>query len=89
MDTKIETLPVMPADIDAAANVIAPVAVRTPLLTSPALDERVKARVFLKPEVLQRTGSLKFRGTINKLSSIPLAARGGGVVSFSTGNVMS
>jgi threonine dehydratase len=44
------------------------------------------ARVFLKPEVLQRTGSFKFRGAFNKMSSIPVNARGGGVVAFSSGN---
>jgi threonine dehydratase len=71
-------LPVSSADIDAAATVIAPFAVRTPLLSSPALDERVGTRVYLKPEMLQRTGSFKFRGAFNKLSSIPMAARGGG-----------
>jgi threonine dehydratase len=79
-------LPVSPADIDAAAHVLAPFAVRTPLLSSPVLNERVGARVFLKPEMLQRTGSFKFRGAFNKLSSIPQKARGGGVVAFSSGN---
>ena len=53
---------------------------------SPVLDERAGTRVFLKPEMLQRTGSFKFRGAFNKLSSIPQAARGGGVVAFSSGN---
>src|SRR5664279_4249344 len=79
-------LPVTSADIDAAARVIAPYAVRTPLLSPPVLSERIGTRVFLKPEMLQRTGSFKFRGAFNKLSSIPLAARGGGVVAFSSGN---
>ena len=79
-------LPVTPADIDAAAKVIAPFAVRTPLLSSPALNARVGANVFLKPELLQRTGSFKFRGAFNKLSSIPQAKRSGGVVAFSSGN---
>src|SRR4051794_3383010 len=77
---------VSPADIDAAARVLKPFAVRTPLLSSPALDERTGARVFLKPEMLQRTGSFKFRGAFNKLSSIPQDARAGGVVAFSSGN---
>src|SRR3981189_2780976 len=80
------TLPVSSVDIDAAARVRAPCAVRPPLLSSPALDERAGTRVFLKPEMLQRTGSFKFRGAFNKLSSIPQAARGGGVVAFSSGN---
>src|SRR6201996_8675845 len=79
-------LPVTPADIDAAARVIAPYAVRTPLLSPPVLSARVGANVFLKPELLQRTGSFKFRGAFNKLSSIPHARRSGGVVAFSSGN---
>jgi threonine dehydratase len=74
------------ADVDAAARVLAPVAVRTPLLTSPALDALTGGRIFLKPEVLQRTGSFKFRGAYNKLSSIPETARKAGVVAFSSGN---
>jgi len=86
MMEKTSDLPVAPADIDAAALVLAPFAVRTPLLSSPALDERVGTRVFLKPEMLQRTGSFKFRGAFNKMSSIPESARGGGVVAFSSGN---
>jgi threonine dehydratase len=81
-----QALPVSSADIDAAARVLAPFAVRTPLLSSPALDERTGAKVFLKPEMLQRTGSFKFRGAFNKLSSIPVGSRGGGVVAFSSGN---
>jgi threonine dehydratase len=79
-------LPVGSADIDAAARVIAPYAVRTPLLSPPVLNERVGTKVFLKPELLQRTGSFKFRGAFNKLSSIPPESRSGGVVAFSSGN---
>lgn len=80
------SLPVSAADIEAAAKVVAPFAVRTPLLSFPVLDERVGTKVFLKPEMLQRTGSFKFRGAFNKLASIPQANRGGGVVAFSSGN---
>ena len=72
---------------DAAAKVVAPFAVRTPLLSPPVLSERVGAKVYLKPELLQRTGSFKFRGAFNKLSSIPQTARRGGVVAFSSGNI--
>ena len=79
-------LPIGPSDIDAAARVVAPFAVRTPLLSPPVLCERIGTKVFLKPEMLQRTGSFKFRGAFNKLSSIPMEARGGGVVAFSSGN---
>ncbi len=80
------SLPVSAADIEAAAKVVAPFAVRTPLLSFPVLDEHAGTKVFLKPEMLQRTGSFKFRGAFNKLSSIPQADRGGGVVAFSSGN---
>mgnify|MGYP000217463649 CR=1 FL=1 len=79
-------LPVTVADIEAAARVLAPVAVRTPLLPAPVLSERLGANVFVKPEVLQRTGSFKFRGAYNKLASIPEGARAAGVVAFSSGN---
>ena len=84
--TDMSLLPVGHADIEAAARAIAPFAVRTPLLSPPVLGERVGAKVFVKAEVLQRTGSFKFRGAFNKLSSIPANARGGGVVAFSSGN---
>jgi threonine dehydratase len=86
MTDQSSVLPVSSTDIDAAAQVLAPFAVRTPLLSLPVLDERVGAKVFLKPETLQRTGSFKFRGAFNKLASIPQDARGGGVVAFSSGN---
>src|SRR3978361_148052 len=86
MTNSVSPLPVTSIAIDAAARVRGAFAVRTPLLSSPALDERVGAKVFLKPEMLQRTGSFKFRGAFNKLSSISPAARGGGVVAFSSGN---
>ena len=70
--------PVLPtaADVEAAAARLAGVALHTPVLTSPALDELTRGRVFLKAEILQRTGSFKFRGAYNKLSSIPASARG-------------
>ena len=86
MTQQAPDMPVSAADIDAAAKVVAPFAVRTPLLSFPVLDERAGTKVFLKPEMLQRTGSFKFRGAFNKLSSIPQASRGGGVVAFSSGN---
>src|ERR1700745_1141461 len=78
--------PVSAADVDAAARVVAPFAVRTPLLSFPVLNERAGTKVFLKPEMLQRTGSFKFRGAFNKLASIPQDKRSGGVVAFSSGN---
>src|SRR6187455_1233757 len=74
------------SDIEAAAARLAGVAVRTPLINSPALDAAIGARVFLKAETLQRTGSFKFRGAYNKISQIPPDQRAGGVVAYSSGN---
>jgi len=74
------------ADVDDAARRLAGVALRTPLLTSAALDAATGGRVFLKAETLQRTGSFKFRGAYNKLVAIPSEQRTGGVVAYSSGN---
>ena len=74
------------ADVDAAASRLAGVALHTPLISSPVLDARTGGRVFLKAETLQRTGSFKFRGAYNKLSSLAPGRRAGGVVAFSSGN---
>src|SRR5436853_6954365 len=86
MATADTVSPPTAADVDKAAQKLAGVAIRTPLVNSPVLDARLGARVFLKAETLQRTGSFKFRGAYNKLSSIPQGARAGGVVAFSSGN---
>src|SRR5262245_29959467 len=74
------------ADVAAAATRIKGVAVLTPLIESPALNERLQARVFLKLELLQRTGSFKFRGAYNRLVQLTPAERAHGVVAFSSGN---
>jgi threonine dehydratase len=79
------TLPTA-ADIEAAARRLDGLAVRTPLVSAPVLDERLGARVFLKAETLQRTGSFKFRGAYNKIASIPQDRRAAGVVAYSSGN---
>lgn len=73
-------------DIEVAAARLVGVAVRTPLISAPVLDEMVGARVFLKAETLQRTGSFKFRGAYTKISSIPAERRAAGVVAYSSGN---
>ncbi len=74
------------ADLWAAAELLGPVAVRTPLVESPGLNEQTGGRLLVKAEVLQRTGSFKFRGAYNRISQIPLEDRGRGVVAFSSGN---
>lgn len=79
------TLPTA-ADVADAARLIADVARRTPLVTSPELDALTGARVFLKAESLQRTGSFKFRGAYNRLARIPEDRKAIGVVAMSSGN---
>src|ERR1700729_3097793 len=74
------------ADVEAAARRLAGIALRTPLLTSAALDALTGGRVLLKAETLQRTGSFKFRGAYNRLSAMSFASRRGGVVAYSSGN---
>lgn len=73
-------------DVERAAAQLEGVGVRTPLLNNAALDAAVGGRVFVKPEVLQRTGSFKFRGAYNCLSQIAEADRAAGVVAWSSGN---
>jgi threonine dehydratase len=86
MATTDTITPPTAADVDAAAQKLAGVAIRTPLVNSPVLDALLGARVFLKAETLQRTGSFKFRGAYNKISSIPQDKKAGGVVAYSSGN---
>lgn len=59
---------------------------RTPLLSSPMLDEAAGARVLVKAEALQLTGSFKIRGALNVLLSLTDEEREAGVLAFSTGN---
>lgn len=74
------------ADIEAAATRLKGWAVLTPLLEYPVLNERVGGRVLIKPEVLQRTGSFKFRGAYNRISQLDPREHPQGVVAFSSGN---
>jgi threonine dehydratase len=85
MDSRAQSLPVF-ADIEAAAARLAGVTAPTPLIESLVLSDRVGARVFLKLETLQRTGSFKFRGAYNRLAQLSCDEQKRGVVSFSSGN---
>ncbi|HVZ47319.1 MAG TPA: threonine/serine dehydratase [Gemmatimonadaceae bacterium] len=73
-------------DIRRAASALRPVAVRTPLLRSYELEDRVGVPVYLKPEMLQRSGSFKFRGAYNLVSGLTHDARTRGLVAPSSGN---
>lgn len=73
-------------DVRIAARRQEGVAHRTPVITSRTLDGRVGARVLLKAEALQRTGSFKFRGAYNKIAALADEERKRGVVAPSSGN---
>lgn len=74
------------ADIHAAAARLSGLIIETPLIESQELNKRFGGRILFKPETLQRTGSFKFRGAYNKLSSLSAEERSRGVVAFSSGN---
>ncbi len=69
-----------------AARQIAGHAVRTPLIESPALNERLGGRVLMKAENLQVAGAFKFRGAWNRISRLTSDELARGVVAYSSGN---
>eukprot|EP01036_Dinobryon_divergens_P057934 gene57934-77310_t len=71
--------------LDAALQ-IALAAVRTPLIESPALNERMGGRILLKAETFQVAGAFKFRGAYNRISRLNPDELASGVVAFSSGN---
>lgn len=73
-------------DVRVAAERLRGHAVRTPLLENPRLNEQTGARILIKPECLQKTGSFKFRGAYNTLSGMDPAVRSRGVLAYSSGN---
>jgi threonine dehydratase len=73
-------------DVLAARGRIAGRLHRTPLLSSRTLSERTGADVSFKAELLQRTGSFKPRGVLNKLSTLSDEEKRRGVISISAGN---
>jgi threonine dehydratase len=76
---------VEPGEIEAARPVVASVAKHTPVITSPTLSEDIGGTVVIKAENLQRTGSFKIRGAMNKLATLGADARRG-VTTGSAGN---
>jgi threonine dehydratase len=74
------------SDLEAAARVLSPVAVRTPLLPADPISDAAGVPVWIKPEMLQRGGAFKFRGAYNFLANMEAAARKRGVIAPSSGN---
>jgi threonine dehydratase len=76
----------LPANAVLAANRIAAHIRETPLDYSPALSELSGAKVYLKLENMQHTGSFKLRGAFNKLLTLTPEERAAGGVAASSGN---
>lgn len=74
------------ADVEQAASRLRDVALRTPLIENPLLNEIAGGRVLLKAECFQVTGSFKIRGAYNLLSQLTSEQAARGVVAFSSGN---
>lgn len=73
-------------DVRAAARRVAGRIDRTPVISSAAFDDASGCHVFFKCENLQRAGSFKIRGALNKLLTLTPAERTRGVVAYSSGN---
>ena len=79
-------LPVTPDDVARARSVIGGRLHRTPTFTSATLGEHLGAKVVLKAELFQRTGSFKPRGVLNSLAALSPDERRRGVIGISAGN---
>jgi threonine dehydratase len=73
-------------DIEAAAERLEGIALKTPLIRNDELDRIAGGNVLIKAENLQVAGSFKIRGAYNLMSQLPEAAAARGVVAFSSGN---
>jgi threonine ammonia-lyase medium form len=73
-------------DIETARQHLAGRVHRTTVQTARALGARIGVELFLKPESLQRTGSFKVRGVLNRLRHLSAAERERGLITVSAGN---
>jgi len=74
------------ADVFAAREAIGGRLHRTPTFRSATLGELIGARVFLKAELFQKTGSFKPRGVLTNLAALGDEERSRGVIGISAGN---
>ena len=81
-----DALPVTFEDVEAARRLIRPFIAETPFAHSTTLSQMVGAKIFLKLENLQMTGSYKERGALNRLARLSDEERARGVIAFSAGN---
>ena len=82
-------------EIRAAADTVGPHVHRTPLLSSATAGRFIESatgvplgdgRLFLKAEHLQKTGSFKARGMVNRIAALDPGQRARGAITLSAGN---
>jgi threonine dehydratase len=81
----LRTAPTL-ADVQEARQRLFGIAEETPIYLSETFSRRCGREVRLKAENLQRTGSFKVRGAVNRLSTLKPEERAAGVVAASAGN---
>ena len=83
-NTVNEALQINRTTVEAAASRITPHIIKTPLIESPRLNDRLGIRLLVKAECLQHTGSFKLRGACNAVWSLDESVTA--VVAYSSGN---
>lgn len=78
--------PVCLDDVRQAADALAGVVIRTPLLENADVNALLGGRLLLKAENMQRTGAFKIRGANNRMLGLSEAERARGAVTYSSGN---
>ena len=73
-------------DVEAAASRLKGKVMRTPMISSRLLNERIGVQVFLKCENMQFAGAFKFRGATNVIAQLTPEERSRGVITHSSGN---
>ena len=78
--------PISLDDMQAAAQGLAGVITRTPLLENPDVNEMLGGRLLVKAECVQRTGAFKIRGAYWRMLNMSAAERMRGAITYSSGN---
>src|SRR6201996_1236266 len=74
------------ADVAAAADLISSRLIRTPVMSSAALNKRADRKVVFKCENLQHGGAFKYRGALNAILPLAMAGNVSAVATHSSGN---
>src|SRR5581483_9624693 len=74
------------ADVQAARERIAGRAYRTPVVRSRNLSALLGVDLYLKLEPMQKTGSFKVRGALNRVAALTAHEKARGVITLSAGN---